>query len=577
MELLLFLANIIFTLIVWGRVRRLERIIKEKGSEEELGVLAKGLPLEVPKPPQLLSSAPLHPNGDVLIAVEKLIEWLKRDWLLKLGALLLLLGFAWFATYAFANNWIGPMGRIALGIIAGVCFIILGWWRIQKYLHQGSVFLALGSTIVLLTIYAARTVYHFFTPLSALAVMFLSTVFVALASVKYRNRILALASLILAGIAPLLTSTTPSPANYVGLFSYLLVVVAGVVWVVFVTGARELTLIALIIVTLYSLPHLLGYTLADRGALLLFAYAFTAVFFLTNTAGVLKLKGKELIPDLVTAGGNGLFLLAWISIAASKEWASLIIAAWLVVFTVGAFLTFRTTQQREPFYVYAGVAVAFLAAATAAELKGPLLTIAYTLESGAILLTTYLVLKDVQVATRVSLLLVGPVILSVNSLTAGAWMIGVFHEHFSVLLILAATFFGLGLFFLQRLADENKSETSFLAAILLIVGSFYAYALLWLSLHAALLNDNVAVMIALTIYTIIGLTAYFYGLSQGMRVLWVYGGVLVGFVVGRLLLVEVWRMELGIRVITFFLIGLLLIGTAFLTKEEAKKMLKGSK
>jgi len=53
-----------------------------------------------------------------------------------LGAIILLIGFAWLATYAFADfahSWIGPKGRI-LGIAAGVLFIILGWYRIKTYL-----------------------------------------------------------------------------------------------------------------------------------------------------------------------------------------------------------------------------------------------------------------------------------------------------------------------------------------------------------------------------------------------------------------------------------------------------------
>jgi len=245
---------------------------------------------------------------------ERFVAWLKEDWLMKLGAMLLLIGFGWLTTYAFLNNWIGPMGRIALGIVAGALFILLGWWRIRKYVHQGGVFLVLGSTTILLTIFAAREIYDFFTPLSALIVMFLSTAFVALASVRYNNRALALASLILASIAPLLTNAPTT--DYVGLFSYLFVVTLGAIWIVALTGRRELTTAALVMITLYSLPHLASFTSADKGTLLLFAYAFAAVFFLTNTAGILKLKDKEIIPDLVTAAGNGLFLLSWIMIAA---------------------------------------------------------------------------------------------------------------------------------------------------------------------------------------------------------------------------------------------------------------------
>ena len=49
----------------------------------------------------------------------KFVIWLKEDWLMKLGAFLFIVGFGWFVSYAFANNWVGPFGRISIGIVAG--------------------------------------------------------------------------------------------------------------------------------------------------------------------------------------------------------------------------------------------------------------------------------------------------------------------------------------------------------------------------------------------------------------------------------------------------------------------------
>lgn len=495
----------------------------------------------------------------------KFADWLKEDWMLKLGALLLLIGFGWLTTYAFLNNWIGPMGRIALGIIAGTIFIILGWWRIQKYIHQGGIFLVLGSTVILLTIFAARGIYGFFTPASALVMMFLSTAFVAFASVKYNSRSLALASLILAGVAPLLVDAPTT--DHVGLFAYLFIVTLGAIWIVALTGRRELTLAALILISFYSLPHILLLTKTTE-TLLLFAYAFTTLFFITNTIGILKLKGKDIIPDLIAAAGNGLFLLAWIMAVAPNEWKSLIISAWMIVFAVGAFSIFKITQRREPFYVYAGVGIAMLAAATSAELHGATLTIAYTIECGAISLLAYLFLRDIKIALRMNLLLIWPVVLSLNSIDSYVWRTGVIHKEFFVLLVLGLTFLGLGLFFLRNINKDSSMESRQLNIALLVVGSLYMYMLLWLSLHAGLENDNTAVLISLVVYTIIGLASYFYGLTNNKRGLQIYGGVLVGFVVARLFLVDIWRMVLAGRIITFFSIGALLVGTAFLGKKN---------
>ncbi len=560
----------ILTFNILGRVRRLEQSLSKASSLDAIqppAPVTDGSPVMAVSPEGTL---PAVGSNDVLA---RLGAWLKEDWLLKLGAALLLIGFGWFTTYAFLNNWIGPMGRVTLGLFAGSLFIVLGWWRLRRHLHQGSVFLVLGSTTILLTVFAAREIYDFFTPLSALAIMFLSTAFVAVASVKSNSRSLALSGLILAGVAPLLTN---SPLiNYPSLFAYLLVVTLGTIWIVALTGRRELTAAALLILTFYSLPYFFSVFGADRDVLILFVYGFVALFFLTSTAGLVRLKGRLMVPDLVTAAGNGLFLLAWIMTALAPEWQSLNLAAWMLVFGIGGFSLFRLTGRPGPFYVYAGVAAALLAAATAAELDGAALTLAYTIESGLIAVLTYALTRDWRLAERLSWLMLGPMILSHSSLFSSAWRWGVLHRDFFVLAILALVMLGLGLFLRRREAPATgeRSIFNFTSPLLLIFGSVYGYALLWLSLHAGLESESVAVMAALIVYTVIGLITYFSGLRRQNRTLQFYGGALIGFVVGRLLLVDVWRMELTGRIITFFSVGALLVSTAFIGRKKAKPLL----
>jgi hypothetical protein len=244
----------------------------------------------------------------------------------------------------------------------------------------------------------------------------------------------------------------------------------------------------------------------------------------------------------------------------------------MIIFTVGAFLIFKATQRREPFYVYAGVGIAMLAAATTVELKGIALTIAYIIEAGMIPLITYIVLSDIKIAERMSLLLVGPIILSITSITSSSWSRGVIHEDFFVILLLGVTMLALGLFFFNSYVQEGSTKVSKPNPLLLIVGSIYAYILVWLSLHAALNNDSTAIMISLVIYTIIGLITYFYGLSNEYNTIKIYGGVLLGSVVVRLLLVDVWRMELSGKIIMFFLIGALLVSTAFYRRGKKSEI-----
>ena len=350
-------------------------------------------------PANISSSAATSQIYPIEVKPSKFGQWLKEDWLLKLGAMLLLIGLGWLTSYAFLHNWIGPMGRIMLGLVVGIIFIILGFWRIRNYLHQGGIFLVIGSTAILLTTFAAREIYHFFTPLSALGLMFLSTVFVAVASVKYNTRALALTSLILAGVAPFLTNSPTT--DLVPLFMYLLVVILGTIWVSVLTGYRGLVLAGLILVAVYGLPQLaFSWGPANLNVLLWFMYAFAAIFFVTNTAHLIKTGTTKITADLITALGNGSLLLVWIMNVAPQEWQSLIIVLWMVIFLIGAFAIFRVTKRPEPFYVYAGVGVMMLAAATFVELRDSLavLTMVYAIESMFVSLLTYAIVKNPKLA-----------------------------------------------------------------------------------------------------------------------------------------------------------------------------------
>ena len=160
-----------------------------------------------------------------------------------------------------------------------------------------------------------------------------------------------------------------------------------------------------------------------------------------------------------------------------------------------------------------------------------------------------------------------------GSIFSNAWSKSAINDDFFVLLILASVLTGLGYFFVLRAKDSAEdTESSQFSSALLILGSIWAYILLWLSLHAALIkNYDTATMMSLIVYTIIGLIAYFFGMKHEWRTLKFYGGLMLGFVVGRMMLVEVWNMELTGKIITFFIIGTLLVSTAFLGRKKAVK------
>src|SRR3989338_8954879 len=109
-------------------------------------------------------------------------------------------------------------------------------------------------------------------------------------------------------------------------------------------------------------------------------------------------------------------------------------------------------------------------------------------------------MRDLAVAERVSFLLGAPMLLSATSISSRAWETGIIHKDFFVIFILSAVLLGLGYFFRRRTGEVASANSGRFSGALGVAGSLYAYVLLWLSLHSALLDDNTAVMIALAIY-----------------------------------------------------------------------------
>jgi uncharacterized membrane protein len=449
-----------------------------------------------------------------------------------------------------------------LGLLTGSLFIAAGYWRIKTRVHQGGIFAVLGSSVILLTVFAARELYQMFSPASALFIMFLSVAFVALLSVRHDRQSLALSSLVLASMAPFFTNT-PQPDIMVQL-TYLLVIVFGSLWVVFLRGWSNLTLGALVVTFLYGLPYLTVQG-TDRDIALVFAFVFTAIFFVANILGLIGNENeKNRAPHLLIALGTGMYLILWILGAAPKEWQSLLLVAWTLVFSVGSYVVYRVVERKEAFYIYAGTSLVLLGVATAAELQGAALTIAFTLEIGVLVLLSIYILKDIRVVHLLSWFFVLPILLSLESIISPDWNRGFLHDSFFVLFILMAVLMAIG----KAMGSLDRKDSS-AAPTLVLFSGMYAVALVWLVLHSgSLFSDTSATFIALVLYTVVGIYFYARGQREGVP-RWRYtGGALIALAVGRLLLVEVWNMELSGRIITFLVIGLLLLSTAFMSKQN---------
>lgn len=692
MEFLLIIGLVVYLVSLSRRVTALEEKLKGKEMVSPMVVQqavqhADNMqpqtfsPIPPPKIQETLASVPAV---DTPVPESAFVAWLKKDFMVKLGGFLLLLAFGWFVSYAFANNWIGPWGRIIAGSAFGAVVFSFGAYRMRAYREQGSIFVVLGSSIVIMTIYAAREIYDFFTPTTALALMGLTVALTAVLSVKYRLAGLAMAGLVMGAVAPLFTAS-PEP-NLFGLSLYLLVLVAGALWVVFLISAPALTPVALTTVALYSLPYLSYVNEFERMQGLLFAFAFTALFLLSNSVSLIRDEGETANRSHMLSGlGTGLYLFFWIYGATDGWFESVLYSAFIVVFLLSGFFVYARTARRSGLYIYGAVAVGYLAAVTANIFDGAALTMVYAVELAGLVVASRLIPAERKARKALALLYVPLCLASLEHVASSNWVDSVLHRDFGALLIVTASLIVSGIslrlgkdeqkhlfasgvllgvsgmyvlvqigLVLHALLPDSFATTltlavytaigvlvycvgaryesltvqkagmylsfagvpmimvslqhvfasswnvgvlhtdslalCFITAMLWLIGSItlqpavrmqttlparvlltlagaYSFTLLWLFLHS-LLSDGLATTLALITYTIVGLGLYVVGRQALHPYVMHVGAVVIGGVVLRLLFVEVWALSLAMRIITFFVIGILLISTAFIGRKK---------
>lgn len=548
------------------RINKLEHLLQDKQvtmtapvtpvvGEQTFAATPTPIPPAAAQPYQTESAEPL--------VIEQFLVWLKQDFLMKVGAGLLLLALGWFVTYAFMNNWIGPVGRITLGLLASVLVMIGGVWRLQRYPQQGSVLVALGASGVLITIFSARALYDMFTPTLALLLSFMTAVFVAFVSVRYSRQSLAYAGLIIGSIAPMIIN--PVHPDAAMLFAYLLVVALGTLWVVWQTGWTGLILASLGISGFYSLSYLFG-ALADKDVAIIFSFLFVSLYYVANVISLVRRHGAgkhHMTVHTLVAGGTALFLYAWIQSAITPEWQSLVYVAWALVFVFGTYIVYNFTANYAAFYLYGGTAVALIALATAAELDGAVLALAYTAELLMLLVAVARILPTTSVVARTSILYVVPIILSIDSLSYRMWdtpfgidfvVLAALTAAMSVTVVLLRSFAGS--------SAEVARDARTMSGVLSTVATLYAAVIVWNICNMLLGTSGPAV--ALVLYTIVGIVLIGFGQARLNAFYRVAGGCFIGFVVLRLLLVP---MGIELRIIAYAIIGVLLISTAFMGKK----------
>ncbi|MFC1637953.1 DUF2339 domain-containing protein [Patescibacteria group bacterium] len=143
-----------------------------------------------------------------------------------LGVISIVLAVGFFTMWAFSNNLVGPMGRVIIGVIFSLIFLVLGELMRRKYPNFFYVVSAAGVAGLIISTYVAGVKYEFLTVFQSMICYSVEVGLGLLLSLRYDARFLGNFSIIGGLLAPLLVGSIET--DPVGLLSFLVVLsVAG--------------------------------------------------------------------------------------------------------------------------------------------------------------------------------------------------------------------------------------------------------------------------------------------------------------------------------------------------------------
>ena len=338
-----------------------------------------------PPPPYTLVPHPVsHREAD-------LESRIGSHWLNRIGIAALLIGVSYFLKFAFENNWIGPAGRVTIGLLAGIGVVV--WserFRSRGYRTFSYSLKAVGIGTLYLSLWAAFQIYSLIPSGIAFVAMLAVTSATGVMAVTQDAEILAAFALTGGFTTPLLLSTGQN--RELALFSYVaLLDLAALALVVFKPWRRLLLLSYAGTLLLFIGWYATFYNRSQLSLTTAFASLFFAIFAIAPLLAQPTAAGSSsVLPFLafVNAGAYFLEIYAMFSDVSKTgiAWFSVALAAIYIFLSrqVRARQTDRGTGQTLQF-LHLALAIGFITIAIPIRLDAHWITIGWFVEAAVLL------------------------------------------------------------------------------------------------------------------------------------------------------------------------------------------------
>lgn len=362
-----------------------------------------GAPLPPPYVPETV--APFLQTGDMpsapAVATQnmdtgRIESYIGRKLLGLVGVIAVLFGSAFFLKYAFESNLIGPIGRVAIEVLAGLGFIVVGEWLRARLPRYADFITGLGLALLYLAVYGSFHWYHLIGQFGALAFMSAVSAFGMAFAVWASAPSVAILASVGAFATPFLLATNEE--NDFGLFAYIGIVNLGILAVSFFRKWQHLILVGFI-GTVLIFASWWGFSYTPE-KLWFAAFVLTAFYLIYTVAGVVENftpKERANTADLFILTAVPLWYFGWMYAllwADHRPFLGFIAAAIGALYILFAYLASRIRADDRRLTLFLGaIAVVFLTIAIPLELEQNAITIAWGVEA-AVLFVLGVVLRN---------------------------------------------------------------------------------------------------------------------------------------------------------------------------------------
>lgn len=523
--------------------------------------------------PNLLQGIPVSQKAALPVDMENLIG---GRWFYLIGIVALLVAISLGVKYAFDNKWIGPSGRVAIGILLGASLLPWSHWllgRGYQYFSEGIA--ALGEATLFVSVWTGCQYYSLYSRDVGFGAMIVITAVMAAIAIGRDSQRIAVMSLLGGLLAPILVSTGKD--EQVVLFTYLLLLGAGALVIAAKKEWRSLPFVAFVGTQIYFWGWYGEFfhrtSPVERTAL------FASVSFFLYAAlpvhnAMRRVRFGNLDVLLLLANeffySAALFVLLW----PDDKWPlTLLFVALAAAHVAIARLTpsARAGESGLARLLYAGLALTYLTLAIPVRLEGKWITLSFAVEGAILVWTGFRAASNFLRQAGYLLLAISALRVLFFPPEGGTFLL---NPRFAAYLVMIACF-AVALWSARsherNIGDQERVEVGLFAIALNVYALISLSAEFWdyFGKTSRGIEATLAQHLALSIlWTAYASALLFLGIQKKSGLLRWQSLALFGLTAGKVFLYDLGFLDRGYRIFSFFVLGAVLLAVSFLYQRR---------